>query len=376
MANHTLTKPLFVTAVTLLLLLTLHQKTSAQSCLTPPAGMVSWWPADSSASDIFGPNNGSLVNGVAFTNGEVGQAFDFGGTSDFVHISNNQNLNFTPSDDYTIDLWLKAQPHNTLHPALVEKWNDDTLAGYPYVVRLNTGAFGPTGTVTGAVFDGHTYIEVVSASRVDDDTWHLVAVVFRHSRKRLEIYIDGRLENSTAYDSLGNISNDLPVIFGLRPASAPDRQAAFEYNGLLDEVEIFNRALTASEIQSIYDAGRAGKCRTITVAIDVKPGSFPNSINLGSNGVVPVAILSSATFDARTTDPATVTLSGAPVKLKGNGAPMASFQDVNGDGRPDLLVHVSTTALQLSKSDTEATLNGRTFDGRYVRATDSVRIVP
>ena len=113
----------------------------------------------------------------------------------------------------------------------------------------------------------------------------------------------------------------------------------------------------------------------IRVTIDIKPGSFPNSINLGSGGTVPVAILSTATFNATTVDPLSVTLASAPVRLKGKGTPMASSQDVNGDGRLDLVVHVDTTALELSETDTVAVLEGRTFDGKAIRGTDSVRVV-
>jgi len=114
----------------------------------------------------------------------------------------------------------------------------------------------------------------------------------------------------------------------------------------------------------------------ISVAIDIKPGSYPNSINLGSGGTVPVAILGSATFDATTVDPLTVTLASAPVKLKGKGTPMAAIEDVNQDGLPDLVVHVSTEALELSETDTEAVLEGNTYDGMAITGKDSVRIVP
>lgn len=55
---------------------------------------------------------------------------------------------------------------------------------------------------------------------------------------------------------------------------------------------------------------------------------------------------------------------------------MASFEDVNGDGFLDLVVHVSTSALQLSETRTEAVLEGKTFDGTPIRGTDTVRVVP
>ena len=114
----------------------------------------------------------------------------------------------------------------------------------------------------------------------------------------------------------------------------------------------------------------------LTVDIDIKPGSFPNSINLGAGGSVPVAILSSAVFDATTVDPITVTLANANVKLRGKGTPQASLEDVDGDGFEDLVVHVETEALELSEEDTAAVLVATTTDGILLRGVDTVRVVP
>lgn len=111
------------------------------------------------------------------------------------------------------------------------------------------------------------------------------------------------------------------------------------------------------------------------VNIDIKPGSFPNSINLGSNGNVPVAIFSTEGFDATTVDPTTVTLAGAAVRIKGKGTAQAFGEDVDEDGLLDLVVHVDTTALELTMGDTEAILEGKTFDGVSIRGVDTVRIV-
>lgn len=112
------------------------------------------------------------------------------------------------------------------------------------------------------------------------------------------------------------------------------------------------------------------------IVIDIKPGDAENSVKLGSNGNVPVAILSTATFDAATIDPASVALENAAVRLRGNGTAMATLQDVNADGRPDLVVHIVTQALSLTGNDTEATLTAATFAGEPVSGTDSVRVVP
>ncbi len=55
---------------------------------------------------------------------------------------------------------------------------------------------------------------------------------------------------------------------------------------------------------------------------------------------------------------------------------MASFEDVNGDGRLDLVIHVTTSAFQLTVSDTTATVKGKTLGGVTIKGTDTVRVVP
>ena len=109
---------------------------------------------------------------------------------------------------------------------------------------------------------------------------------------------------------------------------------------------------------------------TVQISIDIKPGGFPNSINLRSRGKVPVAILSTDTFDAISVDPASVVFAGAPALSTGLG-----FEDVNGDGRLDLIAHFDTSSLNLTQSAVEACVTGHTFDGQTFTGCDSVRIL-
>jgi hypothetical protein len=112
------------------------------------------------------------------------------------------------------------------------------------------------------------------------------------------------------------------------------------------------------------------------VQIDIEPGTVPNTVNLESKGKVSVAVLSSQSFSAATVSPLTVRLAGVPVSLRGNGTPMASLEDVNGDGLLDLVLHFSTQALPRFTSDTDITLVGETFDGQLIIGSDSIVIVP
>jgi len=114
------------------------------------------------------------------------------------------------------------------------------------------------------------------------------------------------------------------------------------------------------------------------IDIDIKPGSYPNCINLGSNGVVPVAILSTEDFDATTVYPATVELAGAGVALRGKADKyMAHLEDVNADGLLDLVVQVVTENLDPGMfQDGDAILTAKTCDGQVLEGSDEITIVP
>lgn len=113
----------------------------------------------------------------------------------------------------------------------------------------------------------------------------------------------------------------------------------------------------------------------IPVTIDIKPNSYLNSINLGSKGVIPVAILGSKTFDVKQINSSTIIFANAPIKLKNNGQPMISYEDINADSFIDAVIQVSTQAMHLTQNDTKANLEGKLFNETVIKGADSVRII-
>jgi hypothetical protein len=110
----------------------------------------------------------------------------------------------------------------------------------------------------------------------------------------------------------------------------------------------------------------------IPVVIDIAPRKTPNVIRLDEDDIA-VAIFSSATFDATQIDPATLRLSGAPVATD-DGKFRVSIDDVNRDGRRDMVARFRISKLLLGPNDKQAVLEGRTRGGQFIRGTDSVQV--
>lgn len=187
-------------------------------------------------------------------------------------------------------------------------------------------------------------------------------------------YLDVTLE---CFDANGNV-----VATASGPANA---QPSFPYFSVWDPVwaETSDNVIVSARIHgypiyTLIDDFTYCRIIAIDVSIDIKPGSYPNAINLGSSGLVPVAILSTEDFDATTVDPDTVELSGAGVEVRGKATKtMAHEEDVNEDGLVDLVVQVATENLDPgSFQDGYAILSAETFDGQLIEGMDEITIVP
>ena len=115
----------------------------------------------------------------------------------------------------------------------------------------------------------------------------------------------------------------------------------------------------------------AGVWGTIKVQIDIMPGGNPNPINLSSGGVIPVAILTTAVFDAANVDASTV--------LFGPGGAQAvswALEDVDLDDDIDMTLKFNNDDTDFAVGDTQAELIGQTFGGINIHGSDSVNTVP
>jgi len=228
-------------------------------CAPPPSGMVGWWPGDGNANDISGDSyDGTVSGGVTFTAGEVNQAFTFDGTDGEVILPNSSSaplLNFGPNDSFTIDAWIKPDPSvlGTQRAAVVL-----TYVCSPEVIELFLLA---DGRIDFDFRDSNSIsVATASASSILDGNWHHVTGVRDVTIHTATLYLDGTPVSSIADTTTGTFTrvDGQNRIGSIAVACPTDR---YFWEGQIDEVEVFNRALSQPEIQSIVNAGSSGKCR-------------------------------------------------------------------------------------------------------------------
>ena len=229
----------------------------APACTPPPSGIVSWWPGDGHANDIQNGNHGSIQGGATYASGEVGLAFKFAANG-FINIPYSPTLD-PPSGQITVDAWVNPASLQGAAPFI----NKRTMAnntGYTLEQR-----FDNSGLVLWNLFIGGTSVGVVSSVVLPLNTWTHVAGTYDGTMSKL--YFNGTIVGSALASGSIDPSPGAGVQLGRNIATG----ALFD--GLIDEVEVFNRALGTPEIQAIFNAGMAGKCKS-PVYMNTSSGEF------------------------------------------------------------------------------------------------------
>jgi hypothetical protein len=243
--------------------------------LTPLlTGMTSWWRAEGNALDSVGTNNGTLQGGITFTNGMVGQCFNFNGTNGFVSTSTM----FTNPQNFTLEMWFKTTTTNG--GALVGFGDSQatTVTNHDRLLYMDN-----TGRLHFGIYNS-TFYMVDSINSYTNSSWHHVAAT-ASTNSGTCLYVDGVLLTNSAAATNAQNYNGWWRIGGNSLSGWPNVPSSYYFNGLIDEVSLYSRVLSSNEIASIYGAGSAGKAPNLSISLTnplsnaVMPAG--SSINLG-----------------------------------------------------------------------------------------------
>ncbi len=231
-------------------------------CAPTPPNLVAWWQGNGDVKDETGLHNGTLMNGTDFAPGRVGQAFSFDGVDDYVMVPSSAALDPTATASLVAWVYFDQLP---------------SVAGHFMYVAGKSG--GGTDLDIQAQTDNRLYFYVAAGFYVASTTvvqtgqWYHVVGTYTASNQ-LKMYVNGVLENTVAIVGVTRGMNGNPFAIGQSSV-----WGGRFFKGRIDEVSLFNRALSDSEVQGIYDAGGAGIC------VPEKVGSYRSgTFYLDANG--------------------------------------------------------------------------------------------
>ncbi len=358
---------------------------STNDCVTPPADLVSWWKAEGNALDSVGGNNGINQN-VTYTTGIDGLAFSFDGSaSSYISIPASSNLDIgATGSGITIEGWIIPNYSATEDLPIVE-WDSASTDGLqlwaetPYRLYMNVK---DTAGNDHALFSANNLINT--------NTWQHVAGTYDKNTGIAALYINGVAVASTNFGNITPQTTYSLLNIGRRTGQPIGLNQTF--HGQLDELSLYNRALSSTEITAIYNAGSAGKCTaeepsTVPQIFNITPAIATNGARItvsGANfnpngagdtvyfGAVQANVLSATATNlvvqvpvGAIYSPITVTVNGltafsgqlfeptfvgdgsdiSPASFNsrldlpaGNGPFKVVIADLDGDGKPDLIV--------------------------------------
>jgi hypothetical protein len=207
-------------------------------CVAPLSGLAGFWAGDDNTTDLVAANNGTLENGAAYGPGLTRDAFGFDGVNDRVRTGN-----LSVGSAFSFATWVNSNVVNqgaykriaeTSFATDFEMGTDGTGLAYKFIVKTTAA---PYGTVNGGT--------------ISPGDWQFVAGTYDGASGTL--YVNGKAVASSAFPPPGPVS--APLYLGAYVGGG------FGWNGRIDESQFYNRSLSASEVETLYEAGSAGTCK-------------------------------------------------------------------------------------------------------------------
>ncbi len=262
------------------------------TCITPPTGLVSWWRGEGVLGDETGGNPASFVGNLGYTAGKVGQAFVFNGSNTALRIPAHSNLNIGSTGNLTMEGWINPSDVSGYHP--IWEWNDATnkVGVHVWIGRLTSDVGVLFANLVDANGTSHTIFSP-SGTLVTNSFQH-IALTYDQGTGVAILYRNGAV---VAQSTLGSFTPQTAYDFwmGDRPTDhVGDSSYDRHFAGLIDEVSLYNRALTAGEIQAAYAADTEGKCVPASIPAAILTHPTSQSVLAGAVATFNVQAIGSA----------------------------------------------------------------------------------
>ena len=223
------------------------------NCVPAPTDLAAWFPFEGNAVDRVSSNNAVLSGGPVFVAGQVGQGLRLAGVDDAGRAAASPALDIGVGNGLTIEMWVR--PEHAQSPGALVEWSDNNgnLGAHFYIASSSPGSL--FANLIDRNGGSHSFSS--PAGLVATGQWQHVAVTYSRSNGLARLYLNGA---SIAQQNLGSFQPDTrgDLQIGQRVIGGPP----YRYHGGLDELSLYGRALSQSELLAIFAAGAAGKCPT------------------------------------------------------------------------------------------------------------------
>lgn len=268
-----------------------NESGNAQSICAPlPFGAVAWWRANGDTLDSLA-NYAGTATSVTYTSGEVGEGFQFNGMDSDVQIPAASGLDIGQGNGLTIEAWINPDDLEGSRP--IVEWSR-TPGGPPYGVHLWMAhpTVGP-GSIFANIVDTSGVWHVIQAppETIKIGGYQHVAVTYDYGSGQAFLYVNG---NAVVMENFGSFTpqTGYDLHIGSRPFGDANSGV---FSGGIDEVTLYDHALSDTEIMQIYTAASAGKCAAgapFIVSAPANASAFVNqevAMRVAAGGSAPLA---------------------------------------------------------------------------------------
>jgi hypothetical protein len=218
--------------------------------------MVAWWPAEDNANDVINGNNGTMEGDAGFAPGEVGQAFSLDGVG-YIYVQPSSTLDIGSdiasggATGLTIEGWVNPSSE------VIDGWPGAPIAEYDSASATGMQLWYYSGQLFANFVDvsGNSHA-VYSGVSLTADVFQHVALTYDYSTGSVVFYVNG---SQRYVSNIGSVIPQTSYAFNIGGRTASGWGQGINFEGEIDELSLYSRALSGSEIQAIYNAGSAGK---------------------------------------------------------------------------------------------------------------------
>ncbi len=233
----------------------------------PKDSLVGWWPFNGNANDESGKGNNGKVTGAKLTtdrNGNSNQCYSFDGVNDYVDCGSSKSLN--PTGNFTVSLWINANNFTNDH-GLISNFNN---GGGIDLITSADNSIPPLDKIRWMDQGGFLF----TTSLTEQKWYHLIAI-FDATNKEKSIYLDGKLFAKGKSNISTIKSSDINMFIGSHLAAIVNY---WSWDGKIDDVCMWNRALDSNEVKSIY-SGTNSSANLNNDYSESRIKYFPNPVN-------------------------------------------------------------------------------------------------